>query len=89
MQDFVRNTPPWFPAPSIRGTGLWWERVRVAGYLADNLPMDDLIFHEQLLTPHLAPAGVGGFSSASSPPWRWSLALVLLLTLSILLIGHY
>jgi hypothetical protein len=51
--------------------------------------MDDLIFHEQLLTPHLAPAGVGGFSSASSPPWRWSLVLVLLLTLSILLIGHY
>ena len=49
--------------------------------------MDDLIFHEQLLTPHLA--GVGGFSSASSPPWRWSLALVLLLTLSVLLIGHY
>ncbi|CAL8331879.1 unnamed protein product [Gadus morhua 'NCC'] len=65
------------------------KRLRIFADLADNLPMDDLIFHEQLLTPHLAPAGVGGFSSASSPPWRWSLALVLLLTLSVLLIGHY
>ncbi|KAG7278077.1 hypothetical protein CRUP_029022 [Coryphaenoides rupestris] len=39
------------------------KRLRIFSDLADNLPMDDLNFHEQLLTPHLATAGIGGFSS--------------------------
>ncbi|CAL8356563.1 unnamed protein product [Merluccius merluccius] len=65
------------------------KRLRIFSDLADNLPMDDLNFHEQLLTPHLATAGVGGFSSASSTPSRWSLVLVLLLTLSLFLIGYH
>lgn len=45
--------------------------------LADNLAMDDFTFQEQLLTPRLATAGVGGVSSPAAPLWRNYLVLML------------
>lgn len=55
--------------------------------LADNLPVDDFTFQEQLLTPGLSTAGVGGVSSPAAPLWRSS--RVLSLTLLLLLPGPH
>ncbi|XP_034545991.1 glypican-3 [Notolabrus celidotus] len=61
------------------------KRLRIFADLADNLAMDDFTFQEQLLTPRLATAGVGGVSSPAAPLWRSYLFLILPLTLSLLL----
>ncbi|XP_060904834.1 glypican-3 [Labrus mixtus] len=60
------------------------KRLRIFADLADNLAMDDFTFQEQLLTPRLATAGVGGVSSPAAPLWRSSLVLTLPLTLALL-----
>ncbi|KAM3867036.1 glypican-3 [Diretmus argenteus] len=57
------------------------KRLRIFADLADNLAMDDFTFQEQLLTPRLATAGVGGVSSSASPLWRSNLVPALRLTL--------
>lgn len=57
--------------------------------LADNLAMDDFTFQEQLLTPRLATAGVGGVSSPAAPLWRAYLFLTLPVTLALLLLCHH
>lgn len=49
--------------------------------LADNLAMDDSTFQEQLLTPRLATAGVGGVSSPAAPLWSSYLPVMLALLL--------
>uniref|UniRef100_A0A671X0W9 Glypican-3 n=1 Tax=Sparus aurata TaxID=8175 RepID=A0A671X0W9_SPAAU len=49
------------------------KRLRIFSDLADNLAMDDFTFQEQLLTPRLATAGVGGVSSPAAPLWSSSL----------------
>lgn len=56
--------------------------------LADNLAMDDFTFQEQLLTPRLATAGVGGVSSPAAPLWRSYLVPALPVTLALLLLCH-
>nr|XP_020451206.1 glypican-3-like [Monopterus albus] len=55
------------------------KRLRIFSDLADNL--DDFTFQEQLLTPRLATAGVGGVSSAAAPLWKSYLVLMLPVTL--------
>eukprot|EP00064_Thunnus_orientalis_P016303 superscaffoldBa00003198_g16367 len=57
--------------------------------LADNLAMDDFTFQEQLLTPRLATAGVGGVSSPAVPLLRSYLVLTLPVTLALLLLCHH
>ncbi|XP_034037564.1 glypican-3 [Thalassophryne amazonica] len=42
------------------------KRLRIFADLADNLAMEDFTFQEQLLTPRLATAGVGGASSPAA-----------------------
>ncbi|CAB1420458.1 unnamed protein product [Pleuronectes platessa] len=54
--------------------------------LADNLAMEDFTFQEQLLTPRLATAGVGGVSSPTAPLRRSYLVLTLHVTLALLLL---
>lgn len=53
--------------------------------LADNLVMDDFTFQEQLLTPRLATAGIGGTSSPAAQLWRSFLVPTLPVMVSILL----
>lgn len=53
--------------------------------LADNLVMDDFTFQEQLLTPRLATAGIGGASSPATQLWRSYLVPTLPVIVSILL----
>ncbi|XP_068439068.1 glypican-3 isoform X2 [Clinocottus analis] len=69
------------------------KRLRIFAELADNLAMDDFNFQEQLLTPRLATAGVGGggggsggASSPAAPPWRSRLVPALPMTLALLLL---
>ncbi|XP_056133239.1 glypican-3 [Lampris incognitus] len=62
------------------------KRLRIFADLADNLAMDDLTLHEQLLTPRLATAGVGGASSSVALQQRSYLAPALPLILSVLLL---
>lgn len=57
--------------------------------LADNLAMDDFTFQEQLLTPRLAPAGVGGVSSPAAPLWSSSLVPALPTMLALLLLCRH
>lgn len=60
--------------------------------LADNLPMDDFNFQEQLLTPRLATAGVGGASSAAPAVqggWMLPTTTMLMLLLLLLLCQHW
>ncbi|KAI9515769.1 hypothetical protein NQZ68_022123 [Dissostichus eleginoides] len=57
--------------------------------LADNLAMEDFTFQEQLLTPGLASAGVGGASSPAAPLWRGSLIPAFPVTLLLLLLRHH
>lgn len=57
--------------------------------LADNLAMDDFTFQEQLLTPRLATAGVGGVSSPAPPLWRCYLVPTLPMTLALLLLCRH
>lgn len=57
--------------------------------LADNLAMDDFTFQEQLLTPRLATAGVGGVSSPAAPLWRSYLVPTLPVVLALLLVCHH
>ncbi|XP_056899278.1 glypican-3 [Takifugu flavidus] len=61
------------------------KRLRVFADLADNLVMDDFTFQEQLLTPHLATAGIGGASSPATQLWRSYLVPTLPVMVSILL----
>ncbi|KAM4621426.1 glypican-3 [Polymixia lowei] len=65
------------------------KRLRIFADLADNLAMDDFTFHEQLLTPRLATAGIGGVSSSGAPLWRGYLVPALPLTLPLLLRCHH
>ncbi|XP_071395577.1 glypican-3 [Centroberyx affinis] len=65
------------------------KRLRIFADLADNLAMDDFTFQEQLLTPRLATAGVGGVSSSAAPLWSGYLVPALPLTLPLLLLGHH
>lgn len=53
--------------------------------LADNLVMDDFTLQEQLLTPRLATAGIGGASSPATQLWRSYLVPTLPVMVSILL----
>ncbi|XP_026186362.1 glypican-3 [Mastacembelus armatus] len=64
------------------------KRLRIFSDLADNLAMDDFTFQEQLLTPRLATAGVGGASSPAAPLWRSCMILTLSVTLALLLFCH-
>lgn len=57
--------------------------------LADNLAMDDFTFQEQLLTPRLATAGVGGVSSPAAPLWSSSLVPTLPTMLALLLLCRH
>lgn len=58
--------------------------------LADNLAMDDFIFQEQLLTPRLATAGVGGVLSPAPPLWKSDLIPTFPVMLTLLLLcGHW
>ncbi|KAK2849469.1 hypothetical protein Q5P01_009303 [Channa striata] len=65
------------------------KRLRIFAELADNMAMDDFTFQEQLLTPRLATAGVGGVSSPAAPLWRSDLAPALPVTLALLLCCHH
>ncbi|MEQ2310980.1 Glypican-3 [Ameca splendens] len=65
------------------------KRLRIFADLADNLAMDDFTFQEQLLTPRLATAGMGGVPSPAAPLWRSSLVAALLATLALLLLWHH
>ncbi|XP_023139161.2 glypican-3 [Amphiprion ocellaris] len=65
------------------------KRLRIFADLSDNLAMDDFTFQEQLLTPRLATAGVGGVSSPAAPLWRSSLDPTLPLALALLLLCHH
>ncbi|XP_029297860.1 glypican-3 isoform X1 [Cottoperca gobio] len=65
------------------------KRLRIFADLADNLAMDDFTFQEQLLTPRLATAGVGGVSSPAAPLWRSSLVPTFPVTLALLLFRHH
>uniref|UniRef100_A0A667ZEF1 Glypican-3 n=1 Tax=Myripristis murdjan TaxID=586833 RepID=A0A667ZEF1_9TELE len=60
------------------------KRLRVYADLADNLAMDDFTFQEQLLTPRLATAGVGGVSSPAPPLCGCYLVPALPLTLPLI-----
>ncbi|XP_029368808.1 glypican-3 [Echeneis naucrates] len=71
------------------GPPLRRKRLRIFADLADNLAMDDFTFQEQLLTPRLATAGVGGVSSPAPPLWRSHLVLTLPVTLALLLPGYH
>ncbi|XP_053285009.1 glypican-3 [Pleuronectes platessa] len=62
------------------------KRLRIFADLADNLAMEDFTFQEQLLTPRLATAGVGGVSSPTAPLRRSYLVLTLHVTLALLLL---
>lgn len=57
--------------------------------LADNLAMDDFTFQEQLLTPRLATAGMGGVHSPAAPLQRTSLVPAMPATLALLLLWHH
>lgn len=57
--------------------------------LADNLAMDDFTFQEQLLTPRLATAGVGGVSSPAAPLWRSCLVPTFPIILALLQLCHH
>ncbi|XP_006781890.1 glypican-3 [Neolamprologus brichardi] len=59
------------------------KRLRIFADLSDNLAMDDFTFQEQLLTPRLATAGMGGVSSLAAPVWRSYLVPILSLMLSL------
>ncbi|KAM8732468.1 glypican-3 [Acanthopagrus schlegelii] len=65
------------------------KRLRIFSDLADNLAMDDFTFQEQLLTPRLAPAGVGGVSSPAAPLWSSSLVPALPTMLALLLLCRH
>uniref|UniRef100_A0A3Q1FPW2 Glypican-3 n=1 Tax=Acanthochromis polyacanthus TaxID=80966 RepID=A0A3Q1FPW2_9TELE len=65
------------------------KRLRIFADLSDNLAMDDFTFQEQLLTPRLATAGVGGVSSPAAPLWRSYLDPVLPLVLALLLLCRH
>ncbi|XP_042275832.1 glypican-3 isoform X1 [Thunnus albacares] len=65
------------------------KRLRIFADLADNLAMDDFTFQEQLLTPRLATAGVGGVSSPAVPLLRSYLVPTLPVTLALLLLCHH
>nr|XP_043895381.1 glypican-3 [Solea senegalensis] len=65
------------------------KRLRIFADLADNLPMDDFTFQEQLLTPRLATAGVGGVSSPAAPLCRSNLVPMLLVTLTLVQLCHH
>lgn len=65
------------------------KRLRIFADLADNLAMDDFTFQEQLLTPRLATAGVGGVSSPAAPLWRSYLVPTLPVTLAFILLCHH
>ncbi|KAM3613355.1 uncharacterized protein V6R79_024704 [Siganus canaliculatus] len=65
------------------------KRLRIFADLADNLPMDDFTFQEQLLTPRLATAGVGGVSSPAAPLWTSKLVPTLPVMLVLLLLRHH
>ncbi|XP_074504033.1 glypican-3 [Sebastes fasciatus] len=65
------------------------KRLRIFADLADNLAMDDFTFQEQLLTPRLAEAGVGGVSSPAAPLWTCYLVPTLPVTLALLLLCHH
>ncbi|XP_034079156.1 LOW QUALITY PROTEIN: glypican-3 [Gymnodraco acuticeps] len=65
------------------------KRLRIFADLADNLAMEDFTFQEQLLTPGLASAGVGGASSPAAPLWRGSLIPAFPVTLLLLLLHHH
>ncbi|XP_056238305.1 glypican-3 isoform X2 [Seriola aureovittata] len=71
------------------GPPLRRKRLRIFADLADNLAMDDFTFQEQLLTPRLATAGVGGVSSPAAPLWRNYLVPTLPMTLALILICHH
>lgn len=51
--------------------------------------MDDFTFQEQLLTPRLATAGVGGVSSPAAPLWRSYLVPTLPMMLALLLLCRH
>lgn len=57
--------------------------------LADNVAMDDFTFQEQLLTPRLATAGVGGATSPAAPLWRSCLVPTLPAALALLLLCRH
>ncbi|XP_035505641.2 glypican-3 [Scophthalmus maximus] len=65
------------------------KRLRIFADLADNLAMDDFTFQEQLLTPRLATAGVGGVSSPAAPLWRSCLVPTIPAALVLLLIRRH
>ncbi|GLD61904.1 glypican-3-like protein [Lates japonicus] len=65
------------------------KRLRIFADLADNLAMDDFTFQEQLLTPRLATAGVGGVSSPAAPLWRSYLVPTFPVVLALLLVCHH
>ncbi|XP_030252749.1 glypican-3 isoform X1 [Sparus aurata] len=65
------------------------KRLRIFSDLADNLAMDDFTFQEQLLTPRLATAGVGGVSSPAAPLWSSSLVPTLPTMLALLLLCRH
>ncbi|XP_033976996.1 glypican-3 [Trematomus bernacchii] len=65
------------------------KRLRIFADLADNLAMEDFTFQEQLLTPGLASAGVGGASSPAAPLWRGSLIPAFPVALLLLLLRHH
>ncbi|XP_061582375.1 glypican-3 [Cololabis saira] len=60
------------------------KRLRIIADLSDNLAMDDFTFQEQLLTPRLATAGVGGVSSPAAPRRTSRPASLLLAALALL-----
>ncbi|XP_038133538.1 glypican-3-like, partial [Cyprinodon tularosa] len=65
------------------------KRLRIFSDLADNLAMDDFTFQEQLLTPRLATAGMGGVHSPAAPLQRTSLVPAMPATLALLLLWHH
>ncbi|XP_041846992.1 glypican-3 [Melanotaenia boesemani] len=65
------------------------KRLRIFADLSDNLAMDDFTFQEQLLTPRLATAGVGGVPSPAAPLWRSYLLPVLPVMIILLLLCHH
>nr|XP_015805900.2 glypican-3 isoform X1 [Nothobranchius furzeri] len=65
------------------------KRLRIFADLSDNLAMEDFTFQEQLLTPRLATAGVGGVASPAAPLWTGCLAPVLPTTFALFQLWHH
>lgn len=81
----LRSYFSFFHLPSLSSVHLLrlWLRLSPSLDLSDNLAMDDFTFQEQLLTPRLATAGMGGVSSLAAPLWRSYLVPILSLMLSL------